>query len=84
MPQELGIHRDDTLLYAETASRFVVTVPPLHGNAFYQIMQACAIGEVGTVQETPDFLVAGLRGDDVVRSDIGALKEAWQQPLRWS
>jgi hypothetical protein len=39
---------------------------------------------VGTVLETPDFLVVGQRGDVVVRSDISALKEAWQQPLRWS
>jgi phosphoribosylformylglycinamidine synthase len=84
MPQELGMDRDDTLLYAETASRFVVTVPPQHRDAFRQIMQACAIGEVGTVLETPDFLVVGQRGDVVVRSDISALKEAWQQPLRWS
>jgi phosphoribosylformylglycinamidine synthase len=84
MPQAPGMDRDDTLLYAETASRFVVTVPPQHRDAFRQIMQACAIGEVGTVQETPGFLVVGLRGDIVIRSDIGALKEAWQQPLRWS
>jgi phosphoribosylformylglycinamidine synthase len=84
MPQESGMDRDDTLLYAETASRFVVTVPPQHGDAFRQIMHACAIGEVGTVRETPDFLVVGLGGEIVIRSDIGALKEAWQQPLRWS
>jgi phosphoribosylformylglycinamidine synthase subunit PurSL len=84
MPQEPGMDRDDALLYAETASRFVVTVPPQHGDAFRQIMQACAIGEVGTVRETPDFLVVGQRGDVVIRSDIDALKEAWQRPLRWS
>ena len=84
MPQESGMDRDDTLLYAETASRFVVTVPPQHRDAFRQIMQACAIGEVGTVRETPDFLVVGLGGEVVIHSEIGALKEAWQQPLRWS
>jgi phosphoribosylformylglycinamidine synthase len=84
MPQEPGMDRDDTLLYAETASRFVVTVPPQHRDAFRQLMQACAIGEVGTVRETPDFLVVGQRGNAVIRSDIGTLKEAWQQPLRWS
>jgi phosphoribosylformylglycinamidine synthase len=84
IPQESGMDRDDTLLYAETASRFVVTVPPQHGDAFRQIMQSCAIGEVGTVRETPDFLVVGQQGEVVIHSDIGALKEAWQQPLRWS
>ncbi len=83
MPREPDITRDDTLLYAETASRFVVTVPPPHREAFYEALHDCAIGEVGYVVDTTQFVVVGLRGDVVIASDLAELKEAWQCPLRW-
>jgi phosphoribosylformylglycinamidine synthase len=83
LPHEPGIERDDTLLYAETASRFVVTVPPQHRDAFCQVLQACPIGEIGYVLDTPTFIVTGSQGNVIIRSDIATLKEAWQRPLRW-
>jgi phosphoribosylformylglycinamidine synthase len=83
MPRESGIDRDDTLLYAETASRFVVTVPPQHRTAFSELLHACALGEVGYIRDTPAFTVVGLAGHEIIHSDIATLKEAWQRPLRW-
>jgi phosphoribosylformylglycinamidine synthase len=83
MPHEPGIDRDDFLLYSETASRFVVTVPPQHGEAFQELLRPCAMGEVGYVLDTSDFVVVGLSGNVVIRSAIGILKESWQRPLRW-
>jgi phosphoribosylformylglycinamidine synthase len=83
MPREPDIDRDDTLLYSETASRFVVTVPPSHRAAFLELLGTCTVGEVGRVLDTPEFVVVGLAGNTIMRSDIAALKEAWQRPLRW-
>jgi phosphoribosylformylglycinamidine synthase len=83
MPCEPGITRDDTLLYAETASRFVVTVPPPHRQAFCEALHDCAIGEVGYVLDTSQFVVVGLQGEVIIDSAIALLKEAWQRPLRW-
>jgi len=83
MPREPDITRDDTLLYAETASRFVVTVPPQHRQAFCEALHGCAMGEVGYVLDTAQLKVTGLRGDVIIASDIAELKEAWQRPLRW-
>jgi phosphoribosylformylglycinamidine synthase len=83
MPREADITRDDTLLYAETASRFVVTVPPQHRQAFCEVLHGCALGEVGYVLDTTQLRVTGLRGDVVIASDITELKETWQRPLRW-
>jgi phosphoribosylformylglycinamidine synthase len=83
MPRESDITRDDTLLYAETASRFVVTVPPPQRQAFCEALHGCAIGELGYVLDTAQFRVTGLRGEVIIASDIAELKEAWQRPLRW-
>ncbi len=81
MPCEAGIDRDDSLLYAESASRLVVTVPPPHREPFLQVMSGSAIGELGQVIDGSTFTVTGLRGKVVIRSDIAALKEVWQRPL---
>ncbi|MGQ4808020.1 Phosphoribosylformylglycinamidine synthase subunit PurL [Candidatus Entotheonellaceae bacterium PAL068K] len=83
LPRPPGSDRDDTLLYAETASRFVVTVPRQHREAFCATLQSCPIGEVGQVLDSTHFVVLGLSGAVVIRSDIAQLKEAWQRPLRW-
>jgi len=83
LPRAPDISRDDTLLYAETASRFVVTVPPPHLQAFCEALHGCVIGEVGYVLDTPQFMVLGLQGAVVINSDIVELKDAWQRPLRW-
>jgi phosphoribosylformylglycinamidine synthase len=80
MPREAEIDRDDTLLYAESASRLVVTVPEQQRQAFCAVMQGCALGEVGQVVESEEFVVTGLRGEVVIRSDIATLKETWQRP----
>ena len=83
MPREAEIDRDDTLLYAESASRFVVTMQAQQREAFCELMDGCALGEVGRVVESGEFVVTGLRGEVVIHSDITTLKEAWQRPLRW-
>jgi len=83
MPREPDITRDDTLLYAETASRFVVTVPPQHRQAFCEALHGCTIGEVGYVLNTTQFIVLGVQRAIIINSDVVYLKEAWQHPLRW-
>ena len=83
MPRAAGVTRNDTLLFSETASRFVVTVPAAHGEAFRQTMPAGACGEIGVVHEGPEFAVTGLRGEVAIASSIHKLKDAWQNPLNW-
>ncbi len=81
MPREADIDRDDTLLYAESASRLVVTVPRQHREPFRHLMSSCAMGELGQVLDEPAFTVTGLQGNVIVQSDIATLKAAWQRPL---
>jgi phosphoribosylformylglycinamidine synthase len=83
LPREPDIDRDDTLLFSETASRFVVTVPPQHCETFSELFASCAVGMVGRVLNTSEFVVTGLSGSIIICSDIAQLKEAWQAPLRW-
>ena len=83
MPRAADVTRDDTLLFSETASRFVVTVPAAHGDAFRDLMPTGSCGEIGLVHDGPEFMVTGLGGEGVIASRIDELKAAWQRPLAW-
>ena len=83
MPRAADVTRDDTLLFSETASRFVVTVPAVHGEAFRDAMQASLCSEIGVVHNGPEFAVTGLGGEMVIDSRIHDLKAVWQRPLAW-
>ena len=77
------LDRNDTVLFSETQSRFVVTVSPDKKDLFEAAMDGCVFAPIGTVVEQTDFKVTGLDGNHVVQSNIHELKEAWQAPLRW-
>jgi phosphoribosylformylglycinamidine synthase len=83
MSRATDVTRDDTLLFSETASRFVVTVPAVYGEAFRDLMPTRSCGEIGTVHDGPEFAVTGLGGGIVIASRIDELKAAWQRPLAW-
>jgi phosphoribosylformylglycinamidine synthase subunit PurSL len=76
-----GIYRNDYLLFSETQSRFVVTVSPENKEEFARCMGENIFAEIGTVKESPVFLVKGLNGEVVLKTDIKDLKEAWQGTL---
>ena len=76
-----GIERDDYLLFSESQSRFIVTVPPEKKDAFLSIMKGISLGEIGKVTKGNAFVVIGLKGVKIIQGDIYKLKAAWQQTL---
>jgi phosphoribosylformylglycinamidine synthase II len=78
-----GVDRNDTLLFSESPSRFVVTVRPENQKAFEECLKGNLFAPVGRVLGGKSFIITGLQGASVVRTDIDELKEAWKKPLRW-
>ncbi len=83
VPRDPDADRDDTVLFSESNSRFVVEVPVGREADFEAQMEGSPFGRAGTVSGDDRFLVRGLRGAEIVSTDLTTLKEAWQQPLRW-
>jgi len=81
--QAAGIDRDDTLLFSESQSRFVVTVAPENREKFEEILGSCTAAQVGTVLAEELLIINGLKGNRVVEEDINELKAAWQKPLNF-
>jgi phosphoribosylformylglycinamidine synthase len=75
------IDRDDTLLFSESQSRFVVTISPATKELFEEIMKSIPMGEVGTVRAEGVLEVTGMKGNNIIREHINDLKAAWQKPL---
>lgn len=83
VPRDPEADRDDTVLFSESNSRFVVEVPSGREADFEAIMEGSPFGRAGTVTGEDRFLVRGLGGDEIVSTELSILKEAWQRPLRW-
>jgi phosphoribosylformylglycinamidine synthase len=73
-----GMKRDDMLLFSESNSRFVVTVPKAERAQFEVIMQGSSYAHIGFVLEKPVMRVKGLTGRDIIQTDIMELKRVWK------
>ena len=78
-----GIDRNDTLLFSESQSRFVVTISPAAKKSFEAIMKGIAMGQVGEVLAEGLLKIDGLDGKRIIEEDINELKAVWQRPLNF-
>ncbi|MBN1869120.1 MAG: phosphoribosylformylglycinamidine synthase subunit PurL [Candidatus Omnitrophica bacterium] len=76
-------HRDDAVLFSESNSRFIVEVKPKDKRTFEQLLKGIPFGHIGQVEDSPEFIVYGLKQQVCVNAHIKDLKEAWQKTLRW-
>ncbi|UCH03104.1 MAG: phosphoribosylformylglycinamidine synthase [Candidatus Bathyarchaeota archaeon] len=76
-----GDKRDDKILFSESNSRFIVTVPKDKKDSFESIMQGIAFSHIGFVLEKPIFWVKGADGSDVIKTALDDLKKSWTTTL---
>jgi len=77
-----GLERNDKILFSETPSRFVVTIPPENKEKFENTIKT-DFSCIGGVTKNPEFIVKGINGKIIINSDIEELKKAWKQTLAW-
>ncbi len=82
IPRGEGVSRNDTLLFSESNTRFIVEVPESSKDDFEEAMAGVPYGQIGKTCSTNTLTVYGLDGTEIVKSDIFELKEAWQATLR--
>jgi phosphoribosylformylglycinamidine synthase len=69
------------VLYSESCGRFVVTVAPQNRKPFEAVLENTEFACIGTVTETPDFVVLQNGSGAVIRENITALKDTWKAPF---
>jgi phosphoribosylformylglycinamidine synthase len=78
-----SVSRNDTLLFSESNSRFIVEVEKRNQKKFEALLNGVPFGLIGCVSKKKDLNVFGLDGKICIKADIARLKDAWQKPLRW-
>ncbi len=78
----IGLESNIATLFSESASRFVVTVPRDHAEAFETALAGLPVTRLGAVIPEEVFR---LRGHNGARGEAPLidLKTAWQRPLQW-
>ncbi len=77
------ITRNDTILFSESNTRFLVEVTPEDTKRFEEAMGETVCAHIGEFTEDDRLQVYGINGEKVVSTPLAELKEAWQKPLRW-
>jgi phosphoribosylformylglycinamidine synthase II len=83
VPLGENIDRDDTILFSESNTRFLVEVAPEDRGNFEKAMGDSVCAQIGEFNRSDRLEVYGLDGGKVLSATLSELKEAWQKPLRW-
>ncbi|MDP3789207.1 MAG: AIR synthase-related protein, partial [Candidatus Omnitrophota bacterium] len=79
-----GDKRDDTVLFSESNSRFIVEVKKENRKRFEALLERTDFGFIGELKKGKAFKVKGLTGNTVIEANIYKLKAAWQEPFsKW-
>jgi phosphoribosylformylglycinamidine synthase len=81
VPFEGKNKREDTILFSESNSRFIVEVKNEDRKAFESFMSGVTFGLIGKVTTSKRLKAMGLKGKAVIDADISKLKAAWQKPF---
>jgi phosphoribosylformylglycinamidine synthase len=78
----MEMRNDVALLFAESASRHLVTVHPEKQDEFEAVLSGNCFASIGVVTEEPFLAISGLNGSTVVKATLSDLKTAWQKTLK--
>jgi phosphoribosylformylglycinamidine synthase len=76
-----NVRRDDTVLYSESAGRFIVTIDPRYQEPFEAFFQGMPMACIGRMTEEQIVTMKGLDGRKILQLTVPALKTAWHQPF---
>ena len=74
---------DDVLLFAESATRFVLEIEPGNFEKVAAALKGLRFGVLGLVTERPHLKVRSIKAGYVMDEAVGALKASWTGALDW-
>ena len=81
VPRSKEAFRNDSVLFSESNSRFLVEVAEKRRNEFESLMKGVACAEVGRAKKDGVLSVNGLDGKQVVHADLEKLRRSWKGVL---
>jgi phosphoribosylformylglycinamidine synthase len=80
VPRKIA-ERDDSVLFSESNSRFLVEIPENAKTEFEAVMKGRVCAEIGTVTKDSKLTVRGLNGAVTVDSSLADLRKSWKATL---
>ena len=74
-----NVDRNDTILFSESAGRFIVTIDPENREHFENILKGHVFAHIGTVTDKTDFIIDGLNDKTLINITVKDLKAAWKK-----
>ncbi len=75
------VHRNDLILFSESAGRFIVTIDPKNRAVFEKIFNGLACSCIGVVTDLPEFVIQGIDDRRIMKVLVQDLKAAWKKPF---
>ncbi len=76
-----GVTHNDTVLFSESAGRFIVTVDPRRQAEFEDGFRSIPCACIGRVTSEPALKIDGLSGEALLDVSVPELKAAWKTPF---
>jgi phosphoribosylformylglycinamidine synthase len=76
------VKRNDVLLFSESNSRFVISIPKEKKGEFEEIMRGIQYCQIGKVTESRLLRIKGLSGRYVIDAKIDHLKNVWKDVMK--
>lgn len=80
VPNE-NVNRNDTLLFSESNSRFLVEVNKKSIEKFETVMKGKIFAEIGKITDKTNFSVTGLNGKIIIDTPLYNLQKSWKKTL---
>jgi phosphoribosylformylglycinamidine synthase len=76
-----GVDRIDTLLFSESAGRFVLTADPARGAELEALFAGLPLACIGVVTQEAALKVAGMDGRIAVSLEVDDMRASWKKPF---
>ena len=73
--------KDDTILFSESNSRFIVSVKPENAARFEELFAGLPVAQIGTVAADKKLVVKGVKGATRIDTDLETLRKPFKKTL---
>jgi len=76
-----GVDRNDSILFSESAGRFIVTVDPENRERFETTFKGLPCACIGTITRESNLVIKGIDNRIILSAPVADLKNAWKRPF---
>ena len=83
VPCTEGADSDEVLLFAESATRYILEVTPENFDAVVKALRGLRFGLLGQVTQKPNLVIRSARAGFLIDEPVERFRQAWIKPLDW-